>query len=39
MVMDLDAGLSYGYAMNKMSNTPIGDPRVVPLIRGLYKSF
>jgi CubicO group peptidase (beta-lactamase class C family) len=37
VVMDLDARLSYSYAMNKMSNAAIGDPRVVPLIRALYK--
>ncbi len=39
MVMDLDARLSYGYAMNKMSNVPIGDPRLVPLITALYRSL
>jgi CubicO group peptidase (beta-lactamase class C family) len=36
-VMDLDARLSYSYTMNKMSHAAIGDPRVVPLIRALYK--
>lgn len=36
-VMDLDAGLSYSYAMNKMSHATNGDPRVVPLIRALHK--
>jgi CubicO group peptidase (beta-lactamase class C family) len=39
VVMDLDARLSYSYAMNKMSNMPIGDPRVVPLGIALYKSL
>jgi CubicO group peptidase (beta-lactamase class C family) len=39
MVMDLDAKLSYGYAMNKMSNLPIGDPRVISLTTALYKSL
>lgn len=38
-IMDLDARVSYSYAMNKMSNMPIGDPRTVPLVTALYKAL
>jgi len=38
-IMDLDARVSYSYAMNKMSNMPIGDPRTVPLVAALYKAL
>ena len=38
-IMDLDARVSYSYAMNKMSNMPFGDPRTVPLVAALYKAL
>jgi CubicO group peptidase (beta-lactamase class C family) len=37
-VMDIDARLSYSYAMNKMG-AAIGDTRVAPLVRALYRAL
>lgn len=34
VVMDLDAGLSYSYVMNRMGGTP--NPRTIPIIGALY---
>jgi CubicO group peptidase (beta-lactamase class C family) len=39
VVMDLDAKISYAYAMNKMSNAGIGDPRAGSLANALYKAL
>ena len=39
MVMDLDAKLSWGYVMNKMGNTAIGDPRSVGIAQALYAAL
>lgn len=36
MVMDLDARLSWGYVMNKMGNTTMGDPRSAGIAQALY---
>jgi len=38
-VMDVDARLSYAYAMNKMDNQLVSGSRVVPLIVALYKGL
>jgi CubicO group peptidase (beta-lactamase class C family) len=39
MMMDLDARLSWGYVMNKMGNTTMGDPRSVGISQALYAAL